>query len=317
VPLAVVEEYFKRGVDGSLTVDGAPLGRILIEPSNRRLAVEFPAGERAPDVVNLQNVSLDLIEDGGDMWQRVGIRVDDNVDEVYALVCALLDRVQLSSQPLADAVEEALASLEGILATRRAMTTEKQVGLFGELLALSALVEKFDAVTALTSWRGPLAEEHDFGLPSEDVEVKTTLGERRAHWISTSTQLQPTGVRPLYLLSIQLTSAAVDSGSSLPGLVERVRALLQPNGSALDGVLTRAGYHDSEAELYGIRWVLRSPPSFFLIDESFPALTQRAIDDVISQPERILDLRYRIDLTGLRPAAPLFIIGDNLVNGAR
>ena len=78
----------------------------------------------------------------------------------------------------------------------------------------------------MNSWRGPIGEEHDFGMSAPDVEVKTTLGERREHWISTATQLVPTGDRPLYLLSIQLTSAALDSGQhpSRPGLIGPVEA---------------------------------------------------------------------------------------------
>ena len=171
---------------------------------------------RAPNVVELENVSFDVISDDHVIWHQLAVRLDDNVDEVYGLLCAILDRVQLSGYSFADAVEEALNSLTGILAVRHSLTREKQVGLFGELIVLLAVAEETSSADAMNSWRGPLGEEHDFGLPNADLEVKTTLSERRAHWISTATQLVPTGKRPLYLLSIQITGAALDAGHTLP-----------------------------------------------------------------------------------------------------
>ena len=63
-------------------------------------------------------------------------------------------------------------------------------------------------------------------MSEADLEVKTTTGERREHWISTTTQLVPTGDRPLYLLSIQLTAAALDAGHTLPSLIASARSTL-------------------------------------------------------------------------------------------
>jgi len=310
VPVGVIEDYLLQGLDGVLGVSGTPTGRLLIDPHHETLAVQFPAGDRAPKVVEFENLRFDVMSDGDVVWHQIAVRLDDNLDEVYALVCAILDRVQLSGQPFAEAVEEALNSLTGILAVRHALTREKQVGLFGELYVLLALAEIIGCGNALTAWRGPLSEEHDFGMPDVDLEIKTTLGERRDHWISTTTQLVPTGDRRLYLLSIQITAAAVDTGRTLPGLVSSARSKLAHQVSRLDAVLAGLGYRDRDAELYHSPWTLRTTPAFYEVTPEFPAVTQNRLESAVPSAQRIIDLRYRLDLTGMSPSIPLFAIGE-------
>lgn len=309
VPVGVVEDYLVQGLDGVLGVDGSPAGRLLIGPHHQTLAVQFPPGLRGPNVVEFENLSFDVITDEHGTWHQLAVQLDDNLDEVYALLCAILDRVQLSGQSFAEAIEESLDSLTGILAVRHSLTREKQVGLFGELWTLLALAEAGGGGgAAMDSWRGPLGEEHDFGMSDADLEVKSTTGERREHWISTTTQLVPTGDRQLYLLSIQLTAAAVDAGHTLPSLVASARSKLTTHVVRLDAVLARLGYRDRDADLYHSRWTLRTPPAFYQVGLQFPAVTQERLEAVVPSAERITDLRYRVDLTGLVPSPPLFAL---------
>jgi hypothetical protein len=309
VPVGVIEDYLVHGLDGVLGVPGSPTGRVLIDPHHQTLAVEFPAGDRAPNVVAFQNLSFEVISHDKVVWHHLAVHLDDNLDEVYAFLCAILDRVQLSGEPFASAVEDALNSLTGILAVRHSLTRDKQVGLFGELCVLLALADGIGCDEAMRSWRGPYGEEHDFGIPNHDVEVKTTLSERREHWISTATQLVPTGDRPLYLLSIQLTTAALDSGHTLPGLVLSARSKVAPHAVRFEAVLAQMGYRDGDSDLYRSRWTLRTTPTFYEVGPQFPAITQELLDAAVPSAERIKDLRYRIDLTGLPPSSPLFAVG--------
>src|SRR5207302_797447 len=103
------------------------------------------------------------------------------------------------------ALDETLAIWSRVLARRSRMSRDHEVGLYGELLLVRALMTAWTVGEAVASWRGPAAEEHDFGLPQFDVEVKTTTSERRRHWITSLTQLMPTRSRPLWLISIQVT----------------------------------------------------------------------------------------------------------------
>ena len=306
VPIGVVEDYLVQGLDGVLGVDGSPAGRLLISPHHQTLAVQFPPDVRGPNVVEFENLDFDVITDETGTWHQLSVQLDDNLDEVYALLCAILDRVQLSGQSFAEAIEESLDSLTGILAVRRSLSREKQVGLFGELWTLLAVAEAKGAAAAIDSWRGPLGEEHDFGMSEADLEVKTTTGERREHWISTTTQLVPTGHRPLYLLSIQLTAAALDAGHTLPSLIASARSALATHVVRLDAVLARLGYRDRDSDLYHSRWTLRTSPAFYQVGLQFPAVTQERLEAMVPSSERITDLRYRVDLTGLEPSPPLF-----------
>jgi hypothetical protein len=306
VDLAVVEKYFEEGLDGVLTVEGEPPARLVIAATHDELAIRVPAAESVPDVTAFSNIRLDLQDDEGATWHQLSVRIDGNLAEVYSTLRGVLDRIQISKVPLSTAVESALDSLAEILSKRRGLSEDQQLGLAGELLAFVAFANVQDVSSALEAWMGPLGEEHDFALPGGDVEVKVTLGERRHHWISSLTQLIPTPGRKLYVLSIQLTPAGAGTGWSLPTLAESARKLNDSHASAVEARLDGMGYRMSDADLYVARWTMRSIPQFFLVDESFPVITQNALSQMVPSSNRIVDVRYRIDLSGLPPAQPLF-----------
>jgi hypothetical protein len=310
VHLSVIEDYFAKKLDGVVGIDGKPPARLVITPSDERLSIRLPATYTAPDVSSFTNLSVDLVEDQGFAWLELSVQIEDNLNEVYALLCSVVDRVQLLGVGFDTAVADALDSLSEILATRTSLSDDQQLGLAGELLTVLALADQGGPNEALESWRGPMAEEHDFGLASGDVEVKVTLNERRKHWVSSLTQLVPTGHRPLYLLSIQLTSSGGGAGWSLPALVEMVRGIPAMHREALDLVVASAGYRDGDADLYRSRWTLRTPPEFFLVDDQFPKITQGIIEAAVPSSQRVIDVRYRVDLTGLKPSPRLFEFDD-------
>lgn len=306
VELDVVQKYFQENLDGVLTVDGDPPARLVIAASHDELAIRVPSTESVPDVTAFSNIRLDLIDDEQATWHQLSVRVDGNLAEVYATLRGVLDRLQVSKVPLSAAVESALDSLEEILAKRRGLSEDQQLGLAGELLTFVALANTEGVDSALEAWMGPLGEEHDFALSAGDVEVKVTLGERRQHWISSLTQLIPTPGRKLYVLSIQLTPAGGGAGWSLPVLADRARRLNESQASAVQLRLDGMGYRTNDADLYVSRWTLRSAPEFYLVDEQFPVITQDALLQVVPSTNRIVDVRYRIDLSGLPAVEPLF-----------
>jgi hypothetical protein len=306
VELEVVQKYFQENLDGVLTVDGDPPARLVIAPSHDELAIRVPATESVPDVTAFSNIRLDLIDDEQATWHQLSVRVDGNLAEVYATLRGVLDRIQVSKVALSAAVESALDSLEEILAKRRGLSEDQQLGLAGELLTFVALADAEGVDSALEAWMGPLGEEHDFAISTGDVEVKVTLGERRQHWISSLTQLIPTPGRKLYVLSIQLTPAGGGAGWSLPVLADRARRLNESQASAVQLRLDGMGYRTNDADLYVSRWTLRSAPEFYLVDEQFPVITQDALSQVVPSTNRIVDVRYRIDLSGLPAVEPLF-----------
>src|SRR6266542_1082459 len=145
VDLAVIERYFADGVDGVLTIDGDPSARLVVAVGKSELALRVPATDAAPDVSS------------------------------FATLRSIIDRMQLAKIPFSVAVDEVLDSLAEILARRRGLSEDQQLGLAGELLTFVALAADSGLETALEAWMGPLGEEHDFVLPDGDLEVKVTL----------------------------------------------------------------------------------------------------------------------------------------------
>ena len=309
-PLSVIEDYFARGISGAISVPGTPQASIMLDPLHATLGIRCPAGSGAPRLRDFQNIRFESVLDGTQLVDELLVTLNDNTQEVYAWLCSILDRVQLAKEPFALAIEGAVDSLSDLTILRHGLTKNQCVGLFGELLVLLALADNMSSGEAVSAWRGPLGEEHDFGIRKDDLEIKSTMSERREHWITGVSQLLPTGSRRLFLVSIQLTLAGESSGSSLPVLVQHARSVFHDNLKLLDRLLREVGYRDSDADLYAMRWALRTPPRFYEVVDEFPAITQSMLDKALSSSDKIVDVRYRVDLTGIPPSPPLFDIRE-------
>jgi hypothetical protein len=309
-PYATVEAYALEGVQGSFNVDGIPLSHIQLSPIDHQitLLVQVTDNILGPDLRGLANLDYYLEDQAGTMWHRLDVTYEDNLAEIYPVLCAVVDRVQLKAETFAQAVAHVLTGLGEILASSGGLSLPRQIGLFGELTVLLALAAHTDAKQAVKAWIGPDREEHDFGLVTTDLEVKTTISEKRSHWITGLSQLTRSPGRALYVVSIQLTAAGVGSGASLAELVQAAYALPQVPTTQLDLALESAGYYSHHDDLYRTRWLFRSRPEFFLVDDKFPALTAEHVFRSVPQPERIDDVRYRIDLDGISGSDPLFTI---------
>lgn len=291
-------------------MEGNPSSRIQISPTDRVMAlvVQATSNVDGPDVHSLANLDYYLEDHGGTMWHTLNVTYDNNLAEIYPVLCAIVDRVQLRGDSFADAVHAVLRGLGEILAGRSGLSTEEQVGLFGELAALLSLAHYTNARNALQAWRGPDREEHDFGLPLCDLEIKTTLAEKRTHWINSLTQLTASPGRPLFVVSIQLTAPGAEVTASLLDLVDATRAFPGMPGVQLNQMLEAAGYYDGHADLYGTHWRFRTLAAFFHVDEGFPALTTARLFSSVPASQRVEDVHYRISLEGLPVHQSLFPI---------
>ncbi len=307
VPYSAVEAYAHQEVSGVFTVEGSPESRIQVSPAQRTitLLVEVVGNVGGPDLKGLANLDYSLEDVGGAMWHRLDVTYEDNLAEVYPVLCTIVDRIQLKGESFAQAVRSVLIGLSEILAGSGGLSFEKQIGLFGELVVLLSLAATDDAEIAVSAWRGPDREEHDFGLTETDLEVKTTISEKRSHWINSLSQLAPSPGRELFVLSIQLTTAGSEPGMSLAHLVAGSRALPAVPTEQLNALLESAGYYDRHADLYRTRWRFRSEPAFFAVDDQFPALTLPRVVSSVPAAQRIEDVRYRVSLDGLPEHGPL------------
>jgi hypothetical protein len=227
-----------------------------------------------------------------------GVRSHELIIDGHAMLCAMADRIQLEGLDPMRAVAETLQQWREVLAARKRSSTEQEVGLVGELLVLEAL-QTIAGASALEAWRGAANEEHDFGLDQMDVEVKTTSTERRTHWISSATQLQRTQDRPLTLVSIQITRGG-KSGRTLPAIIGDLRKSL--DRESFNTKLSRLGWDDDLSDLYPERWIVRTEPAAFAVDDAFPAITPSILATTVADAGLVTDLRYRLDLTDRNPS---------------
>jgi hypothetical protein len=293
-------EYLRSGAPSIVRIDGTPAIHLVIDATARRLALRTPLVRHGvPNLSGYQHISAEAIYWNDGQWCELRVSGDIILD-AYPILCAIADRIQLQSLDFHTAVTEALSSLRRLLAGRGRMSEEQEIGLFGELLVLKHLLKKVPASDALACWRGPEGEEHDFVLPDGDVEVKSTTSETRSHWINDIHQLEPKLGRHLRLLSMQLTGAAAD-GTSLTGLIEEMRNLVGDAAVAeeLRRKLERANWRDASAELYTTRFRLRTKPTIFDVDGTFPAMTPQRLKAAGLDCSRFQQIRYLVDLGGL------------------
>ena len=302
VPLADIRAYFESGTSGLFALSGQQEVRIFVDPRQRRIGFRTAAGDVEPDLARFELISFESFLESDRRVDELSICVPaGGIEEAYSWLCAVVDRIQHDGDSAGAAVSASLSAIEGVLAKQSGLSREKQLGLFGELYFLVALVEAMGAADALDAWFGADAEEHDFRLPTRDVEVKVTSSERRRHWISSMRQLQPSEGRALAVLSVQLTPAPESVGLTLPGLVAGCARRIGDDAliGRLRDVLASVGYRDEQAVLYRDRWSLRSEPVLYPVDERFPAILPIGLEACIAQAERVVDLRYQVDLEGL------------------
>lgn len=305
-----VEEYFRLGAKTAFDLHTDPLVRMEIDPGHETIELTTPAAGSDPEVTSFENLTFNRFRGATEEWFRLTIDARDMHYEAYVLVESIVDQLRAGAS-FRHAVSEAVVSLKELLASRSRLTEEKMLGLLGELLLLRHVIESVGEKAAIESWLGPHAEEHDFGFPDFDAEVKTTKSEQRVHMIGSETQLEASPGTPLYLISVQVTRAGTAAhGFTLPSLIVDVRQRLNNARRTFDAALEGLGWRDADADLYQVRYQLRSTPRAYLIDDRFPAITSARLDSVVPQRTLVSGVSYRVNVTELDHAAISEPLGD-------
>ena len=298
--------YVDAGIPSEQRLSDTPVCVLGIDPPRGELTLRTPATGADIDVSAYRIIHTDLFEEPGDetVWFRVTVDAEGIEYEAYSLLQSVADQLQRGDD-MERALHVALDAYRGLLSRNPRLSEDQEIGLFGELIALNRLIDAIGEERALPAWLGPQSEEHDFVLEDYDVEVKTTRSERRTHVIHGLGQLAPTPGRPLRLMSVQVTRAgAADRALTLPGMIERLRGRLRVGRTHFDGKLADLGWQDAHADrLYTTRLLLRSEPRFYVVDDAFPALTPTGIARILTHPEMMGGVDYRIDVTDLAPEA--------------
>lgn len=299
-----VEDYFRAGVPTAFVLSPALEASLEIDPAHQELRLLCRASGGSPEVTSFERISVSRGPLAGRAGEWFVLTIDaTNIHyEAYVLVESVVDQLRAGAS-FRHAVSESVVQLKGLLAFRKRISEEREIGLIGELLVLRAVIAKEGQDRALVSWLGPAGEEHDFGFMDFDAEVKTTRSEERTHRVGSETQLEPQPGRPLYLVSIQITLAGeADQGFSLGTLVSELRSGLDSSRQAFDTALESLGWFDRDADLYFSRFLQRSKARAYLVDSDFPAITGPRLDQTVPQRSLVSSVSYIVDVTSLIPS---------------
>jgi hypothetical protein len=312
---SVLMEHWDNGVPVAIPLAGTPELRLLVDSSRSRLTLRAPFDPTAELPPNaLAHVTVETLHEGGVRYLEISTTDKELVLDGYSMLMAIADRIQLGGADPIAAFEQTLTVWESILSTRMRMGARAEIGLFGELLVVRGLLATPGAA-GIDAWRGGLSEEHDFGFAAADVEVKTTSGERRRHWINGLAQLVETDGSALWVLSLQITRGG-EQGWTLPELIDDVFALAGASGrDRVEQNLAGAGWHEAQRDLYTERWRLRTAPLLLRVDDRFPRLTAALLSEVAVDTAPLLQVDYEIDLTDRHPSPnPPPVVADVLAH---
>ncbi len=175
----------------------------------------------------------------------------------------------------------------------RKLTTEEQIGLFGEIQTLKEVLgKKFDKEASISYWTGP-SKKHDFTLPNTILEIKTTSSDTKKINTSSTNQIAPVYDKSLKLIFIQIKKNI--NGSSLNEVIDSYSKILKEESELLfnDFILklTQCRYLDMHKNEYKQKYKI-DKFNFFNIDENFPYIKEYVVPDGLSD----LSITYKIDL---------------------
>src|SRR5215207_5183675 len=181
--LPILLKHVEDGVPHIYPFPGHPPVVLRINGAVPRLSLEVPVNGR-PELqpATLVNVRSALVLIDGRRQLKVDVTGAALLLDGHQMLCAIADRIQLEGADPLVALYETLDQWREILAVRSRLSREAEVGLFGELTLVEALAT-LDGRESVSVWRGALQEEHDFGFPCLDLEVKTTTNDQRIHTI--------------------------------------------------------------------------------------------------------------------------------------
>ena len=296
--------FLEPGVPAIHPIPGNPDVRFFVTDNAEYVGIqiEYDGSVKAPDLM-LEQIESCIRFSGQTRYLEVSTSKALLFEQYYAVMVIIADLVQLDHMNGIDAAERAIAQFRSLLEQKSTLSEDRIVGLWGELWVLKRLLDKHGLVV-LDAWKGPEKGVHDFRLGDDELEVKTTRNEGRQHIISRLSQLEPSPDKNLFIVSLQVVPADQSSGVSLPGFVRSIENMLSSDPvkrDAFNYLLGESGYDDAVAHHYSSSYVLRSSPALIPVNADCPRITWNMVEHGLGAglSQRISDVKYRVDLTGL------------------
>lgn len=221
-------------------------------------------------------------------------RIEGSQDIFASMACDIVRALESVAddvgQDICDAFLGRVADWQEFMARRRRpLSSERQLGLMGELVFLDHLRQTGAGAEALHFWQGPLKSAQDFLLSEGAVEVKSTISSKPARAKINSIEQLDSERDPMILCAMRFEETA--DGAALPSLVAYLRLHMQEAGLGrfFDALLLQAGYDDEHEGFYG-RKLRQADVIGYLVDGDFPCLRRTDLPPPIRSANYVLDL---------------------------
>ena len=173
--------------------------------------------------------------------------------------------------------------------THRPLSSDGQVGLFGELRMLQVLLASPLGFTGLDCWQGPLRAAQDFHIGTGSIEVKSTIQKGSFLARINSVEQLDSDKRPSFLAAFRFEESS--DGTSLVELVAELRAAFVQGGvhRGFDALLMVMGYLDEHAPLYE-RLLSTKQLRVFEVNGEMPRLERARLPAAVRSAVYVLDL---------------------------
>lgn len=280
-----------------------PLFIAIERPSGRRAiflqlpSTSIPPRKNWPHCRGLETIAHRI---GKEIHFGVTLKDQRFTDVFSALAEDLARRVDTEigdSDQLAKVFIGQLGRWQKFLASSQdGLTTDEQLGLWGELHFLRAHLIPYFGPKAALGWKGGEKAHQDFQFENGAVEVKTTRAKSlQLIRISSERQLDHSGWDALFLHIISL-EVRDDGGETLPDLIASLRTTVFNDAvvsEALEDGLLGYGYLDTHVGKYLERsYILRSETTY-QVKQGFPCLVEKSL------PAGVGEVSYGISVGSL------------------
>lgn len=273
----------------------APRLQVLIEPSTPSIGLSAPCEE----VGAIPSRPARGIRIHASAANQISIWIDEK--ELIELGWSLLQNVAtavLAGTAVVKALEVELQRWRDLVTRLATTPVIAALGVLGELVVLRAALR---CGRDASSWVGRDGGSIDFRFGVTECEVKTTLGVRHEHIITSSDQLRPSLGSRLILMSLMVAATEAGNGSSVETLVADVVSAGIERAPLEKALAERRNVHLGDPAAQAL-YIMRSKP--FLVDATkMPAITQDVLAKALGREAvRVRDISYRLDLEGLTEA---------------
>lgn len=293
-------------IPGIYTIPGNPPVNLFRDNNGTRFGIRIPIeADLVVEPTGLTSVQSEVVTLEDEKHLQVSTTQQALFSNFLAISQVIADQIQLAGEQPVKAVQKSLSDFKEILRSSLRLSEEAQIGLWGELWVLKQLISESEigASLAVNAWVGPHRQAHDFRLNREELEVKTTRGDRRIHMINRLDQLDASAGNSLHLISIQIVRPGGNPGRSLAESVGQVRLLLGDDAKAretFEHCLEDQKYYDEDAYAYTTRYQLKDDPKLITIGDDFPKINRDHLDTTLGQhSHRVADVQYRLDVEGI------------------